>query len=841
MRWNAHLPGDCISPEASTWFRSRFGTPTAAQRWAWPIVASGENVLICTPTGSGKTLAGMLPILDRIRSERPTGLQALYVAPLKALVQDACIMLRRHAAELDAAGTLPLRIGVRTGDTKTRVRAFQLDEPPHILLTTPESLAVLLTHPRAADLFRPLRWVIVDELHALACNKRGADLALSFERLELLCDVVDGVQRIGLSATCTPLSTAAQFLAGVGRACRIVRVDDASDMELRVEPLPFDAGPGFLNRLLGRLERELAGNRTTLIFTNTRSLTERLTWALRNRYPARAEDIAAHHSALAPARRRLVERAMKQGRLWAAVSSSSLELGIDIGSVDSVVFVHPPGSIVRLLQRLGRSGHRPGVPRRGLVLTASTRELLEAAVTADCGRHGQIETLTVADHPFDVLCQHLAGMAMTAAWTADEAFAVVRRAYPYRNLSPNDFHACIDYLSGRHSDGTTWLPPRLTWQGDAFTIVGDRMARLLRRNLGTILTEDPCAVRMTLPASDDPDALPRTSLVGEVDDLYAERLQPGDRFMLDGRCLEYQRRDGTALLVDEVVGRPQVPRWRGAGPPMSNELASRLYLFRVQAAEALRDGPARLERLLRGEFNLNEPSAASLARYFARQEAISEIPGCDTLLIERLSSQACVEYCFHTPLTAPANETLVRVVAERLARAGRGTAVPMAADLGFVIVQEGYSEMTPQVWRTLLREDGFADDFHRSLECSPLMRERFANVAQTGLMVLRNPQGRKLRVGGASWAREQLFDVVRTTAPDFLLLRQARCEAATSSCDLTTAQSFVARLPRMHVRQRWLGEPSPFADGLLAINDGPIDTAAPDDALDRLHRELCTP
>ena len=826
-------------PGSAPALRTTRATTRRDVRLAWPIVAHGESLLICTPTGSGKTLAGMLPILDRIRSEQPTGLQALYVAPLRALVQDAYITLRQHGHELSDT-SMPLRLGLRTGDTSARVRQRQLDDPPHILLTTPESLAVLLTHVRARDLFCTLRWVVVDEVHALAANKRGADLALGLERLELLSDAPGGLQRIGLSATCAPLSTAAQFLIGVGRPCRIVQVNDASDMELRVEPLAYDDGPGFLNRLLARLEPELAVNRTTLIFANTRSLTERITWAACNRYPERVEHVAAHHSALAPVRRRLVERAMKQGRLWAAVSSTSLELGIDIGSVDGVVFVHPPGGVVRLLQRLGRSGHRPGVLRRGLVLTASARELLEATVTADCGRHGQIETLHAPDHPFDVLCQHLAGLAMTGSWTMDDALALVRRAFPYRDLTEEDFRACLDYLSGRHRDGTAWLPARLRWEGDAFTIVNEHTARLLRRNLGTILTEEPCAVRMSLPA-DQPDELPRTALLGEVDEIYAEQLQPGDRFMLDGRCLEYRGRDGAALRVDEVVGRPQVPRWRGAGPPMSNELASRLYLFRVQAAEALREGANRLDRLLRDEFRLTHAGTVSLTRYFSRQESISEIPDFDTLLVERIENQACVEYYFHTPLPCPANSALARVVTDRLQRTAQLTAVPMPADLGFLLVLEGTADIDPNQWRALLAADGFAAEFNHGLRESLLLRERFGQVgAERGWMLLRNPRGRKPRVGGKSWAREQLFDRVRAAAPDFLLLRQAEREAAASACDLATALAFVSRLPRTQVRQRLqLAEPSPFADSLLAAHAGPQESTPPaHEALERLQMDL---
>jgi ATP-dependent Lhr-like helicase len=348
----------CLSDDVRSWFAARFGTPTTAQRLAWPIIAGGENLLLSTPTGSGKTLAAMLPIIDRMRAERRSGLQAIYLAPLKALVQDVHVTLRQHNNDIGDSGC-SVRVGVRTGDTSARVRQRQLVDPPHILLTTPESLAVMLTHPAAAEVFCDLTWVVVDELHALACSKRGADLALSLERVERLASAAGRLQRIGLSATCTPLGTAAQFLAGVDRHCRTVRVDDTAGMDLHVEPLAYESGPGFLGRLLTRLTSPLAVNATTLIFTNTRSLAERVTWALRHAYPERADGVAVHHSALAPARRRLVERAMKQGRLWAVVSSTSLELGIDIGSVDGVVFVHPPGSIVRLLQRLGWCSRLP--------------------------------------------------------------------------------------------------------------------------------------------------------------------------------------------------------------------------------------------------------------------------------------------------------------------------------------------------------------------------------------------------------------------------------------------------------------------------------------------------
>jgi ATP-dependent Lhr-like helicase len=566
--------------------------------------------------------------------------------------------------------------------------------------------------------------------------------------------------------------------------------------------------------VLERLDGELADDRTTLIFTNTRNLAERLTWALRRRYPERHDEIGVHHSAISAARRRVVERRLKHGRLWVVVSSTSLELGIDIGSVDRVVFVHPPGGVARLLQRVGRSGHRPDEPRRGLLLTASPGELLECAVTASSGRDGQIEAAHMIDAPLDVLCQQLIGMAMTGVWTAADAYALVRRAAPYRNLPWAEFQDCLDYLSGRRRDGTAWLPARLRWDGDSFTIADERTARLLRRNLGSILTEDACAVRLRAPTEEDET---HTQALGEVDLAYAERLQPGDRFVLDGRCLELKKRGSEALLVDEVFGRPLVPRWLGNGVPMPVELARRIFMFRVQAGEALRDGDAGLLAWLRDDFHLNERAGAAIVRHLQWQETVSEIPPLDALLIECVPMQSCVEYYVHTPLPRSANEAIVRVLLRRWHGAQKLHANALAANLGFYLIVHATAPMPLDDWRAGMHAGGFADELRASLADSDLLRLHFANVAQTGLMVLRNPAGRKRKVGGKDWAERRLFEQVRDRAADFVLLRQAEREVIGTGCDLATAQAFAERLLAMPIRQRMLAEPSPLGESLLRV------------------------
>jgi ATP-dependent Lhr-like helicase len=815
-----------LLPTLRAWFASTFGEPTLAQRYAWTTIFHRQNLLLSSPTGSGKTLAAFLPILSNVLTEPVPGLQCLYVAPLKALCRDVRVNLQRTWRSLRDTALLDdvdLRIDLRTGDTSWRVRQRQLSDPPAILLTTPESLAQMLANPASHELFRNLRWVILDEIHTLAGNKRGADLAISLERLEALTHrppVAQApgspLQRIGLSATCAPLSAVAEFLVGIGRPCTVAPVADVTEKQLAIEPLfeSLEYSPGWLATLLDRLDRELAANRTTLVFTNTRNLAERLTWALRRRYPERSDEIAVHHSAIAAARRRVVERRLKHGRLWVVVSSTSLELGIDIGTVDHVVFVHPPGGVVRLLQRVGRSGHRPDQPKRGLLLTASPSELLEAAVTASSGRDGQIEAVRIVDAPLDVLCQQLVGLAMTGLWSASAAYDLVRRAAPYRELTWRDFQDCLDYLSGRRRDGMTWLPARLCWEDGGFTIADQRTAKLLRRNLGSILTEDSCSIKLRAPTEEDET---HTQALGEVDQTYAERLQPGDRFVLDGRCLELKKRETAALLVDEVFGRPQIPRWLGTGVPMSGELARRIFLFRVQAAEALRDDDEAFRSWLGRDFHLNDATIFSLARYVHQQESASEIPTLAALSIECVSMQACMEYFVHTPLPRSANETIARVLIHRWQRAKKCNAMALAADLGFYLLVHASEPIAPESWRASLGAGQFAEDFREHLHASDLLAQHFGRVAQTGLMVLRNPLGRKRKVGGKDWTQRRLYEQIRERSADFVLLRQAEREAISGACDLAAGRAFVESLASMQIRIRHLAQPSPFGESLLHL------------------------
>lgn len=832
-----------LPPALAEWFATTFGTPTSVQRLAWHALRDAPHALVSAPTGTGKTLAALVPVLaDWLTNPAADGwsdspLRLLYVAPLKALVHDAARGIEQHWHDLSAfcpPGTALPRRAVRTGDSSPEERRLLRDAPPDILLTTPESLAVLLSLASSSSLFANLGWVVVDEVHALAGNKRGADLVVCLERLGQL--TAGEPRRIGLSATATPLDLAARWLVGVDRPCAIVQGADRPAPRLLLEPLPEDAA--FLGALADRLAAEAPRHRAVLVFTNTRGLAERLAWAMRRRLPAWDDRIAVHHSALAAARRREVESAFKQGQLRLVVSSTSLELGIDIGSVDLAVLVHPPGDVVRLLQRVGRAGHDPNGQRQGLVLTASAGELLEAAVTAASSRIGQCEPLTVAAAPLDVLCQQVLGMCAARPWPADELYALVRRSAPFADLSRSDFDGTLAYLRGLDRAGEAWLPPRLVEDGDCWSLAAG-VARLLRRNLGSILAEPMLAVRLRLPEPADDVTGESLQTVGEIDESFADRLQPGDRFLLDGRCLEFRRRQPDEVVVEQVVGRPRVPQWTGEGWPLSSQLAQRLYLLRLQAAEALREGLPALQALFRDDYLLPPAGVELLATYFQHQECVSEIPDGQTLLVEQISVDRWVEYYLHTPLNRPGNDALARLLVTRLAREHGRAAVSTVADLGLVVRLRAELPEAAETLRRLLRLDDFDTDLDAALASSELLRSRFARVARIGLMLLRNPAGRRRRVGGGDWPERQLFEQIRQHDADFVLLRQALREVRSDWCDSQAARDYLGRLPLLSVRIRRLRRPSPFAAAWSQAEAGAADEArSPAEALARLHQEL---
>jgi ATP-dependent Lhr-like helicase len=481
---------DSFRPETRAWFERNFAAPTRAQEKGWPAIAAGGHVLIQAPTGSGKTLAAFLSAIDRLSGAPGHGLRVLYVSPLKALNYDVERNLRGPLAGLQSE----LRVAVRTGDTPQKERAAMLREPPDILITTPESLFLLLTS-RARELLRSVDTLILDEVHAVAGTKRGAHLALSVERLEALG--AQPPQRIGLSATQRPLEEIGRFVSG-GHAIELVDAGVAKELDLEVvvpvedmrEPgesreeghEPRSIWPSIYPALV-ELVRE---HRSTIVFVNNRRLAERL--ALRLNELAEEEIARAHHGSLAREQRTQIEEDLKAGRIPCLVATSSLELGIDMGAVDLVIQVESPKSVARGLQRIGRAGHSLGEVSRGRIFPKFRADLLESAVVAQRMREGLIEETQIPRNPLDVLAQHIVAICADEEVEVAELHQLVRRAYPFADLSRAQLENVLDMLAGRYpSDEFAELRPRIIWDRTAGILRGRPGARRLAvTNAGTI-------------------------------------------------------------------------------------------------------------------------------------------------------------------------------------------------------------------------------------------------------------------------------------------------------------------------------------------------------------------
>lgn len=836
------------------WFARTFpGGPTPAQRLAWPSIAAGEHLLLTSPTGTGKTLAAFLAILDRLLADHQAGtlepgLRCVYLSPLRSLGYD----IERNLAEpleairadlgLEAS---PVAVGVRTGDTSAYHRRKLREKPPHLLITTPESLSLLLSQPAWGPLWAGVRHLIVDEVHALAPSKRGADLMVSLERLSAQAKV--DPCRVGLSATCRPAEPVARFLVGPGRACRVVEApppDGSPPVQIEVESLlQADEGPHrglTYRRLLRRLADLTRSERTTVVFANTRAFTEKITHDLRPMVEGGADAVAAHHSALDAARRRAVEADLKAGNLRAVVTSTSLELGVDIGTADLTALVGLPGGVARCLQRIGRAGHRVGAATRGLILAATPAELAGAVVTASAARDGRVEPIRFVRAPLDVLCQQLIGMACAGECSSEDVFELVRRSAPMADLTRADFDACLDFLAGdlaapagafEPEPGATprWTSPRIWKVKGQFGVRNGRVIRWFRSNVGTITSEE--SVRVLADGAD----------VGTLEGAYAERLQAGDRFVLDGRSLEFRRLEGLVVHARASGGEPNLPRWSSDRQGLTSELAADLARFRDEAARTLTlDGPQALRAMLIEGQGLDPEAAAVLEALFEGQVRLSEVPPADGLLVETWPGDRGPVYTFHAPLGRSACEAVGRAVAARVGRRfGRDLAFQVA-DLGWAITLPEGAALERADLTALLSVEQFEADVLEGLDRGDLPARRFRHVAATALMVLRNPEGGRTRVGGLLWVSSRLYPLVKAACPDHPLLRETRREVLEDLLDARTALAWLGSGPALRFRE--LGGPSPFASAWIdPAGAEPLAFESPAEALRRLHARLVGP
>ncbi|MGH8251681.1 MAG: Lhr family helicase [Steroidobacteraceae bacterium] len=627
-------------PAVAGWFKSRFSEPTEAQRRAWVVAAQHRNALIAAPTGSGKTLAAFLSAInDLVVEGLSKGLSdevhVLYVSPLKALsndiqknLQEPLAGIRDQLLEL-GLDDVPIRDAVRTGDTSAFERNRMRKSPPHILVTTPESLFILLTSESGRAMLKSVRSVIVDELHSVAGSKRGSHLMLSLERLAALC--ARPPVRVGLSATVKPLADMARFLIGAGSEdVEIVDTGHVRERDLALElprsPLEAVMANEVWDELYDRLAELIQAHRTTLIFVNNRRLAERATRFLAERVGA--EHVATHHGSLSKEHRLAAEQRLKAGELKALIATSSLELGIDIGDIDLVCQMGSPRLISALLQRVGRAGHAIGAIPKGRLFPLSLDDLVECTALLDSVRRGGLDRIRVPAKPLDVLSQQIVAEVACREWGVEELLATFRRAQPFAALTAEEFEQILQMLAEGYSTRRGRRSAYLHY---------DTVNRRLRARRGARLTAVTNAG--VIPDQFDYDVVlnPEGLRIGSIGEDFAFESMPGDIFQLGNSSYRVQKVEISKVLVEDAKGAPPtLPFWVGDAPARSDELSASVSRLREQALARLAEGPEACERWLREGMGLGETAASQLALYFAAGlAALGTLPTLDTVVFER--------------------------------------------------------------------------------------------------------------------------------------------------------------------------------------------------------------
>jgi ATP-dependent helicase Lhr and Lhr-like helicase len=842
-----------LHPRLARWFTAEFGEFTEAQILCVPAVLERRSILLTSPTGSGKTLAGFLGVFDFLlrkldTSEPIDGVQCIYVSPLRALAYDIEKNLRRPIAGMGLEKELSIHL--RTGDTTQANRAkFRRTGAP-FLVTTPESLAVMLAQQSYAAHLRYCRFVIVDELHSFAGNKRGADLSISLERLEGICREtvnskraertsqrdVPAVCRIGLSATAAPLDVLSHFLVGTDRACLLAeaKIERKSIVEvfspIRRNPYPPAGYTGA--RLYAELADLVRRQQSVLVFTNVRSAAEQIGLRLKELLPELSDQIETHHASLDRSVRLEVEDRLKNGELRAVVCSTSLELGIDIGAVDLVVMVATPKGVSRAIQRIGRSGHSMNRTSHGVLVATNVNDLVEATVTARLVRQNALDPIRELDKPFDVIAQHIVGMAALRPTPAEEIFATITRASPFRDLTSDEFQRILQYLEG---GGESLAPQysgvfgKIRIEDGIVSLAHPRIAREFLVNIGTIVSEGFV------------DVLLRRRRLGSVEENFVKQLQPGDLFILAGRVLRLIDTGVNEAYVERADGHlPTVPRWNAAKMPLTSGLARAVRELRTDlAAQMSSERGATAVDWLVEEYNLSRANAQAIIEQFQAQLRVSEIPVGETLLIELYRDGHHSHHFFHSLIGRSANDALSRIVAWRVKQRIGGNALVTIDDYGFLLTLRSFQEMPLEDWRLCFEREGAEEDLHRALRGSELVKWQFRGVAQTGLMVPRNLPGRERKKKQLNWSSEVLFRVLEQHEPDHPLLLEAYRQAMHTFLDADAAYEFLDGVSGSAWKLRELPVVSPFSFPIYAsvIKESMMleDPAA---AVERIYHEM---
>ncbi len=818
-----------FQPSTREWFAATYSAPTKAQVGAWRAIAAGKPTLVIAPTGSGKTLSAFLWAIDRLlhREQRPAGVATLYISPLKALAVDVERNLRQPLAGIvDRAQRAerkvqPVEVGIRSGDTAAADRRRLTRNPPEILITTPESLYLMLTS-QARETLRAVDTVIVDEIHAVASTKRGSHLALSLARLDRLLD--QPAQRIGLSATVEPASEIASFLGG-GRAVEIVDerqhkkvevtvevpVEDLAGLRASAPPRPDGAAaaeapatPSIWPHVEARVLELVRGHRSTIIFANSRRLAER--FCARLNALAGEELARTHHGSISHAQRAQIEHALKSGELAAVVATSSLELGIDMGAVDLVIQIEAPASVASGLQRIGRAGHQVGAPSHGIVFPKYRGDLLEAAVVGERMAAGQIEAMRFPRNPLDVLAQQIVAMVALEDWSVDDLEAVVKGAAPYAELTRPSLEAVLDMLAGRYpSDAFSGLRPRINWD----RVTGRLSARAGSHNVavtsgGTIPDRGLFGVFL---------AGERRTRVGELDEEMVFESRVGEVFVLGSSSWRIEEIGADRLLVSPAPGEPgRMPFWHGEAPGRPIELGRSIGAFVRELSEL--DQGQRSQRIR--ATGCDTSAANNLGRYLDdQQEATGIVPDDQTIVVERFRDavgdwRVCIHTFFGARVHAPWSQT----IAARL-RGDLGLEAQVIYGDDGIVVRIPDGDVVPRRELFFPEADEVEDLVVAEVANSALFASRFREAAARALLLPRRRPGARTPL----WLQRQKASTLLRIAADydsFPIVLETYRECLQDVFDLPALRQLMAAIERREVRVSEVetNAPSPFAASL---------------------------
>ncbi len=864
---SGRMPLSRFHPVIADWFRTRFGGPTEVQVRSWPAIASGSDVLIAAPTGSGKTLAAFLSCIDTLfkqalARELNDRTQVLYVSPLKALSNDVQKNLEQPLAEIGqaalAAGLLmpEIRVLVRTGDTPAVDRQQMLRRPPHILITTPESLYLLLTAEKSRLMLRDVRTVIVDEIHALAPNKRGAHLALSLERLEALTAAPP--VRIGLSATQRPIETVAKFLVGAPspiplpsgerereRGCTVIDVGHRRDMDVAVEVPKDELGAVATNSIwrdvYDRAAELVQQHRSTLVFVNTRRLAERVAHHLEERLQhLGAQVVAAHHGSLSRQIRLSAEERLKTGQTRVVVATASLELGIDVGTVDLVCQIGSPRAIAIALQRIGRSGHWIKAVPKGRLFATTRDELIECAALVRAIRRGAPDRLEVPTAPLDILAQQLVAAAATQEWREDELFVLCRRAYPYRDLSRPEFDAVVRMLADGIATGRG--------RGRAY-LYHDRINRRIKARRGARLAAITSGGAIPDTANYTVIAEPDGTVVGSVDEDFAVESLAGDIILLGNASWRIRSVETGKMRVEDAHGAPPtIPFWRGEAPSRTAELSAEVASLREEISQRASgagqgamggnlssDGPL---AWLKGECGLDRRGAEQAVAYvLAGRQVLGAVPTQDTVIAERFFDEGGgMQLVIHAPFGGRLNRAWGLALRKRFCVTFDFELQAAATDEGIVIsLGERHSFPLESVFG-FLRSESVREVLTQAILAAPMFASRWRWNATRALALLRFANGKRVPPQIQRMRAEDLLAAVFPAAlacqdnmrdphaprelPDHPLVKETVRDCLTEAMDLDGLIAVLQRIERGEIRCVAVDTPvpSPFCHEILNAN-----------------------